>query len=59
MGVNYLTDLTHEEFTKLNQLKVRELPQRKTTYQMEAKAIADEFDWRTKVSFTFIILVLL
>ena len=50
MGVNHLTDLTHEEFMKLNQLKVREYPQRQTTYRMQAKSIAAEVDWRTKVN---------
>ena len=55
MGVNHLADLTHEEFMKLNQLKVRDYPPRQTTYRMKAKSLAAEVDWRTKVNFTLII----
>jgi len=46
MGVNHLSDLTHEEFMELNKLKVPDLPQRETKYKMQAKIVADAIDWR-------------
>ena len=54
MGVNHLTDLTHEEFMKLNQLKVpQNVPKKKTSYKMQAKSLAAAVDWRDKVIVTF------
>ena len=57
MGVNHLADLTHEEFMIRNQLKVPDLPKRKTQYTMQAKALADDVDWRTTVIVKFSLIV--
>ena len=54
MAVNHLADLTHDEFMKLNQLKVRDLPPMKQPYKMQAKAVAADVDWRTKVNIIWI-----
>ena len=54
MGVNQLTDLTHEEFMERNKLKVPDMPQQEKKYQMQAITMADEIDWRAKVGISII-----
>ena len=49
MAVNHLADLTHEEFMEMNKLKVPDMPDAPKKYQMQAKTMAAEVDWRTKV----------
>lgn len=53
MGVNHLSDLTHEEFMELNKLKVPDMPPAEKKYQMQAKTVAAEVDWRDHVSVAF------
>lgn len=48
MAVNHLADLTHEEFMEMNKLKVPDMPDAPKKYQMQAKTMAAEVDWRTK-----------
>ena len=49
MGVNHLADLTHKEFMVRNQLKVPELPERKTKYTIRSQLRPFSIDWRERV----------
>ena len=49
MRVNKLSDLTHEEFMRLNTLKVPDLPSGYTPYAATDKWVAPFVDWRQKV----------
>ena len=49
MGINKFTDLTPEEFNRLNNLRMPEVPKRELVYEMKAKKIAKAVDWRKKV----------
>ena len=52
MGINQFTDLTAEEFGKLNNLQIpNDAPRRKFAYQMKAKEVNSSVDWRKMVSF--------
>jgi len=48
MGVNQLSDLTHEEFMEMNKLRVPDVPQPEKKYQMQAQTMAAEIDWRAQ-----------
>ena len=49
MRVNKLTDLTHEEFMRLNTLKVPDLPKGHIPYAGTARGVALSVDWRNEV----------
>ena len=49
MRVNKLSDLTHDEFMRLNTLKVPDLPQGHIPYAGTDRGIALSVDWRDKV----------
>ena len=49
MGVNQFTDMTREEFNKLNNLKMPNAPKTDLVYEMKAKKVAKAVDWRNKV----------
>ena len=49
MRVNKLSDLTHEEFMRLNTLKVPDLPSGHIPYAATDKGIAPFVDWRKRV----------
>ena len=49
MGINKFTDLTPEEFNRLNNLRMPEVSKRELVYEMKAKKIAKAVDWRKKV----------
>ena len=52
MGINQFTDLTAEEFGKLNNLQIpNDSPRRKFAYKMKAKEVNSSVDWRKMVSF--------
>jgi len=48
MGINKFTDLTPEEFNRLNNLRMPEVSKRELVYEMKAKKIAKAVDWREK-----------
>ena len=49
MGINKFTDLTPEEFNRLNNLRMPEAPKKELVYEMKANKIAKAVDWREKV----------
>ena len=49
MRVNQLSDLTHDEFMRLNTLKVPDLPKGNIPYAATDKVVAPFVDWRKKV----------
>ena len=49
MRVNKLTDLTHDEFMRLNTLKVPDLPKGHMPYAGTARHVALSVDWRNEV----------
>ena len=49
MRVNQLTDLTHDEFMRLNTLKVPDLPKGHIPYAATDMEVARSVDWRKKV----------
>ena len=50
MRVNKLSDLTHDEFMRLNTLKVPDLPKGHIPYAAKDREVARSVDWRKKVS---------
>ena len=49
MRVNKLSDLTHDEFMRLNTLKVPDLPKGHKPYAATDMEVASSVDWRKKV----------
>ena len=49
MRVNKLSDLTHDEFMRLNTLKVPDLPKGQIPYASKVRDVAHSVDWRNKV----------
>ena len=49
MRANALSDLTHDEFMKLNTLKVPDLPKGNIPYPADNRDVATSIDWRKKV----------
>ena len=49
MGINQFTDMTSEEFSKRNNLRIPNAPKAELVYEMKAKKIANAVDWRKKV----------
>ena len=54
MAVNHLADLTHDEFMEMQTLRVPDMPKAPKKYNMQAKSMATNVDWRDEVnSFMF------
>ena len=49
MGINQFTDMTRDEFSKRNNLRISNAPKTELVYEMKAKKVANAVDWRKKV----------
>jgi len=48
MGINQFTDMTRDEFSKRNNLRISNAPKTELVYEMKAKKVANAVDWRKK-----------
>ena len=49
MGINQFTDMTREEFSQRNNLRIPYAPKTELVYEMKAQKVAKAVDWRKKV----------
>ena len=49
MGINQFTDMTREEFSERNNLRIPFATKTELVYEMKAKKVAKAVDWRKTV----------